>query len=176
MVDTPFGKVGGLNCWEHSQTLLRYYEYAQDVDIHVASWPLIWDEPDPKDLPDWQYHITGEMNARISQVMAMEGATFVIVSTQILTDESREKCQLKDFKYARQGPGGGFSRLYGPDAAELVKPLDPGDEHSDVSWSSSEPGQESTSSTESFSVNAEPPAACSMKHSMDEVVFAASVS
>lgn len=128
MVDTPFGKVGGLNCWEHSQTLLRYYEYAQDVDIHVASWPLTWDEPDPKDLPGWQYHITGEMNARISQVMAMEGATFVIVSTQILTDESREKCQLKDFKYARQGPGGGFSRLYGPDAAELVKPLDPGEE------------------------------------------------
>ena len=60
--------------------------------------------------------------------MAMEGATFVIVSTQILKDEtSRERCQLKDFKYAR-APGGGFSRIFGPDGAELVKHMEPGEE------------------------------------------------
>jgi len=33
VVDTPFGKVGGLNCWEHLQPLLRYYEYCQGVQI-----------------------------------------------------------------------------------------------------------------------------------------------
>lgn len=126
VVPTQFGNVGGLNCWEHSQTLLRYYEYAQDVDIHVASWPLIWEMPDENEMK-WQYHITGEMNARLSQVMAMEGATFVMVCTQILTEKSREKCQLKDFVYAKT-PGGGFSRIFGPDGGELVKPLGPGEE------------------------------------------------
>ncbi|KAI5358806.1 putative nitrilase/cyanide hydratase, carbon-nitrogen hydrolase [Septoria linicola] len=124
VVPSAFGKIGGLNCWEHSQTLLRYYEYAQDVDIHVASWPLIWDEQ----VPGWQYHITSEMNARLSQVMAMEGATFVILSSQILKNESgRERCQLVGFKYAKT-PGGGFSRIFGPDGQELVKHLDPGEE------------------------------------------------
>jgi nitrilase len=126
VVPTPFGNVGGLNCWEHSQTLLRYYEYAQDVDIHIASWPLIWEMP-PKDEMDWQYHITGEMNARLSQTMAMEGATFVILSTQILTEKNRARCQLQNFKYATT-PGGGFSRIFGPDGGELVTPLPPGEE------------------------------------------------
>ena len=49
VVDTPFGKVGGLNCWEHIQPLLRYYEYSQGVEIHVAGWPPIWNQP--KDIP-----------------------------------------------------------------------------------------------------------------------------
>ena len=49
MVDTPFGKVGGLNCWEHIQPLLRYYEYSQGVEIHVAGWPAFWNPP--KDTP-----------------------------------------------------------------------------------------------------------------------------
>ncbi|RDW87944.1 putative aliphatic nitrilase protein [Coleophoma crateriformis] len=127
VVDTPFGKVGGLNCWEHSQTLLRYYEYAQDVDIHVASWPLIWEVPEPEEEFDWLYHITPTMSSRISQVMAMEGACFVMVCTQILTEKNREKNQLKDFVYAKT-PSGGFSMIFGPDAAELCKPLDPGEE------------------------------------------------
>ncbi|TPX13574.1 uncharacterized protein E0L32_006045 [Thyridium curvatum] len=125
VVETPFGKVGGLNCWEHSQTLLRYYEYAQDVDIHVASWPLIWDMPD--DGMPWLYHITPTMSQRISQVMAMEGACFVMVCTQILTEKNREKNRLQGFGYART-PSGGFTMIYGPDATELCKPLDPGEE------------------------------------------------
>ncbi|KAF2793030.1 carbon-nitrogen hydrolase [Melanomma pulvis-pyrius CBS 109.77] len=125
VVNTPFGKVGGLNCWEHSQTLLRYYEYAQDVDIHVASWPLIWDMPD--NGMEWLYHITPTMSQRISQVMAMEGACFVMVCTQVLTEKNREKTRLQDFGYART-PSGGFTMIYGPDAAELCKPLDPGEE------------------------------------------------
>jgi nitrilase len=29
VVDTPYGKLGALNCWENLQPLLRYNEYAQ---------------------------------------------------------------------------------------------------------------------------------------------------
>jgi nitrilase len=36
VVPSPFGKIGALNCWEHLQPLLRYYEYSQGVQIHVA--------------------------------------------------------------------------------------------------------------------------------------------
>ena len=39
-VKTPFGKVSGLNCWEHSQLLLRYYTYWQDT-----SWSMTMQKP-----------------------------------------------------------------------------------------------------------------------------------
>jgi nitrilase len=93
VVDTPFGKVGGLNCWEHLQPLLRYYEYAQGVQIHVASWPAEFCMPDPKELA-WQYHETGEASYRASQFMAIEGQTFVVVASQVLTEKNVEKNNL----------------------------------------------------------------------------------
>ncbi|KAB2571463.1 Nitrilase [Lasiodiplodia theobromae] len=132
VVPTPFGRVGGLNCWEHSQPLLRYYEYAQDVDIHVASWPLIWGIPPTQNASapskeKWPWHITPEASQRLSQVMAIEGACFVLIASQILTEPNRERTKLKEFAYA-QTPGGGFSMIYGPDGSELVKPLGAGEE------------------------------------------------
>lgn len=90
VVDSPFGKIGGLNCWEHLQPLLRYYEYTQGVQIHISSWPSIFSMPDPEKIT-WLYHETGEANNRISQNMAIEGATFVICSSQILTEKGLEK-------------------------------------------------------------------------------------
>lgn len=38
-VETPFGKLGGLICWEHSMDLARYALAAQGEQIHVAVWP-----------------------------------------------------------------------------------------------------------------------------------------
>jgi nitrilase len=36
VVDTPFGRVGGLICWENYMPLARFYQYAQGVDLWVA--------------------------------------------------------------------------------------------------------------------------------------------
>jgi nitrilase len=49
VVDIPgVGKVGGLNCWEHTQPLLRYHTYFQGEEFHIAAWPPMfkheWDE------------------------------------------------------------------------------------------------------------------------------------
>ena len=93
VVPSPFGKIGGLNCWEHLQPLLRYYEYAQGVQIHVASWPAEFEMPDPKKLA-WQYHETGEASYRASQFFAIEGQAFVLVASQILTEKNLEKNNL----------------------------------------------------------------------------------
>jgi aliphatic nitrilase len=38
-IETPFGKLGGLICWEHSMDLARYALAAQGEQIHVAAWP-----------------------------------------------------------------------------------------------------------------------------------------
>ncbi|KAH6950069.1 hypothetical protein HG530_001228 [Fusarium avenaceum] len=120
VAETKFGKVAGLNCWEHTQTLLRYYEYSQDVDIHVSSWPSIF----PQNNPDWPYHITPECCKAFSHVVSMEGACFVLLASQILTEENLEKANVKGFDYTKNG-GGGFSMIFSPFGKELVKPLDP---------------------------------------------------
>ncbi|VUC35673.1 unnamed protein product [Clonostachys rosea] len=128
----PDVNVGGLNCWEHTQTLLRYYEYEQNVDLHIASWPPLWPTPEKDGKPDpaWPSHITDEMCLRFSQIVALEGACFVAVATQVLTKESRKKCRVDSFEYATNHGenGGGFSMIYNPWGQELVERLDPSEE------------------------------------------------
>jgi nitrilase len=94
VVDTPFGKVGGLNCWEHLQPLLRYYEYSQGVQIHVAAWPPMF--PDPKGIK-WPYHETDVANSLASQFLAIEGQAFVLVATQVVKAESVSKLNMEGF-------------------------------------------------------------------------------
>ncbi|KAK5989821.1 Nitrilase [Cladobotryum mycophilum] len=126
VVDTPVGRVGGLNCWEHLQPLLKYYEYTQGVQIHVSSWPPIFELPDPNKI-EWLYHNTGEASYRISQMMAIEGATFVIASSQIITEKNLEKNLLVG-NPVTNAPGGGFSMIFGPDGKPLCDPVGAGEE------------------------------------------------
>lgn len=127
VVPTQFGRVGGLNCWEHLQPLLRYYEYSQGVEIHIAGWPPFWNNKS-KDGPQLPYHTTAECEARACQFMAVEGACFVLVCSQVLTSEdNKDKNMMKESAFA-EVPGGGFSMIYGPDGGPLVEPMDPGTE------------------------------------------------
>ncbi|KAF2114461.1 putative nitrilase [Lophiotrema nucula] len=126
VVDSPFGRIGGLNCWEHLQPLLRYYEYSQGVQIHVASWPAEFEMPDPEKQP-WLYHETGEASYRASQFMAIEGQTFVLVASQIITEENLEKNNLLG-NHVTKTPGGGFSMIFGPDGKSLCEPVGVGEE------------------------------------------------
>ena len=41
--DTPFGRLGGLTCWENYMPLARYAMYAKGVDVYVAP---TWDNSD----------------------------------------------------------------------------------------------------------------------------------
>ena len=41
--DTPFGRLGGLTCWENYMPLARYALYAQGIDVYVAP---TWDNSD----------------------------------------------------------------------------------------------------------------------------------
>ncbi|KAJ5291996.1 nitrilase [Penicillium angulare] len=124
VVDSPFGKIGGLNCWEHLQPLLRYYEYSQGVQIHVASWPAEFEMPDPAKI-SWLYHETGEASSRASQFMAIEGQCFVLVASQILTEENLDKNNLTGNPVTKT-PGGGFSMIFGPDGKPLCEPIEAG--------------------------------------------------
>ncbi|KAF5579912.1 aliphatic nitrilase [Fusarium subglutinans] len=126
VVDSKFGKVGALNCWEHLQLLLRYNEYAQGVQIHIASWLAEFEMLDPEKIA-WLYHETGEASYRASQFMAIEGATFVAVASQVLTEKNLERNGLTGNPVTKT-PGGGFSMIFGPDGKPLAEPIGDGEE------------------------------------------------
>ncbi|KAH7239566.1 hypothetical protein MRS44_015075 [Fusarium solani] len=123
VVPSKFGRIGGLNCWEHSQPLLRYYEYSQDVDIHISSWPSIF----PQHNPGWPYHIVPETCKNFSNILSQEGACFVVLASQILTEKSKEAANIQGYAYTEKS-GGGFSTIFSPFGQELVEPLKPDEE------------------------------------------------
>jgi nitrilase len=59
--------------------------------------------------------------------MAMEGACFVLVCTQVLTEENKEKTKMVGVPFAK-APGGGFAMIFGPDGAPLCEALGDGEE------------------------------------------------
>ena len=60
-----------------------------------------------------------------TQTVAMDCATFVLVCTQMLTADNRDKTKLNNSPFVEL-PGGGFAMIYGTDGAPLVVP--PGEE------------------------------------------------
>ncbi|GGG02973.1 carbon-nitrogen hydrolase family protein [Paenibacillus abyssi] len=71
VIDTPFGRIGGLICWENYMPLARMAMYAKGIDI------LITPTADARDT--WQSTL---------QHIALEGRCFVLSSNQFVKKES----------------------------------------------------------------------------------------
>lgn len=69
-MNTPFGRLGGLICWEHWMPLARAALHARRETVHVAQWPMV-----------------KEMNLVASRHYAFEGRCFVLASGAVLTRE-----------------------------------------------------------------------------------------
>ncbi|HET9056924.1 MAG TPA: carbon-nitrogen hydrolase family protein [Chitinophagaceae bacterium] len=66
-VDTKWGKVGGLICWEHWMPLSRQVLHNENEIIHIALWPTVH-----------------EMHQIASRHYAFEGRCFVVAAGQIM--------------------------------------------------------------------------------------------
>jgi nitrilase len=122
VVDTPLGRVGALNCWEHLQPLVKMAMYAQHEEIHVASWPSL------SIYRDMAYALGPEVNNAASMIYAVEGGCFVLAPCAVISQEMFDMlCDTPhkaDLLNPRGGkPGGGFSVIYGPDGRALCEPL-----------------------------------------------------
>jgi nitrilase len=125
VVDTPFGRVGGLNCWENIQPINRQGMFQLGEQIHVASWPSFGMFKGMRQA----FCLSAEANLNESASYAMEGGCFVLAANSIIDEASLDRitmgnAALRQVVFA----GGGAAAVYGPDGYRLTAPID---EHTD---------------------------------------------
>jgi len=121
VVQTPYGRLGALNCWEHIQPALKAHFYSQLPQLFVGGWWPAF----PPGTGDCPYIVTGEASAKMTQMVAMEGGCFGLTACQVVSEEGAKIMKMTGFPWFKF-PGGGFSVIYGPDGSELTERIDPG--------------------------------------------------
>ncbi len=104
LLQTQLGRLGGLICWEHQMTLVKYALYAQGEQVHCAQWPAFSSQNEHIDFGMRQY--------------AFEGACFVVSSCGIVPNGK----QPKELAGLTRAANGG-SAIVGPNGAYLAGPI-----------------------------------------------------
>jgi nitrilase len=107
--DTPFGRLGGLTCWENYMPLARYAMYSQGIDVWCA--------------PTWD---SGDMWVATLRHIAKEGRVYVIGVAPLLRGSDVPKDVPGSGKLWRgknDWMSRGFSTIVGPDGEILAGPL-----------------------------------------------------
>ncbi|KAL0570058.1 hypothetical protein V5O48_011900 [Marasmius crinis-equi] len=123
VIQTPYGRVGSLNCWEHIQPWLKTHFYSQHPQIFVGGWWPAF----PPGTGGSPYIVSGEASSRMTQSVSMEGGCFGLVCCQVVSEAGAEKMKMTGFPWFKF-PGGGFTTIYGPDGSALTAPIDDGEE------------------------------------------------
>jgi nitrilase len=114
-IDTPWGRLGGLICGEHSNTLARFALIAMRERFHVGSWPANFARGHAAALYE-----TKNINARAH---SLEGNLLVINAAGVLNDEIKAiLCDSEDKVGIFESNGGG-SAIVGPLGQYLAGPL-----------------------------------------------------
>ncbi|TKJ29438.1 MAG: nitrilase [Chloroflexi bacterium B3_Chlor] len=120
VVETEYGNVGGLICWEHWMPLARAAMHAQGEAIHVAQWPSVHD-----------------LHQVASRHYAFEGQCFVIAAGSVLSKgeiiegfHSLGPPDSEALELLKALPGDddklimkGGSAVIGPDSKYIVEPV-----------------------------------------------------
>jgi len=77
--ERPYGRISGLNCWEHNMVLPGYVLMSQGTQIHIAAWPGA--EPKAPATPDpmWSRQLL------LSRAFASQAAAYVILAGGMLS-------------------------------------------------------------------------------------------
>ncbi len=67
-----YGRISGLNCWEHNMVLPGYALMAEGTQIHVAAWPGREPAAPPAGIPLWPRQLL------LSRAFASQGGCYVI--------------------------------------------------------------------------------------------------
>ncbi len=111
--ERPYGRLSGLNCWEHNIMLPGFSLIAQGTQIHVAAWPGREPETAPSD-PVWSRQIL------LSRAFASQAGAYVIAPAGLrLTEHVPERFRpLSAFEHTGQ------SAIIDPRGEIIAGPLD----------------------------------------------------
>ena len=76
--ERDYGRISGLNCWEHNMVLPGYALMSQGTQIHVAAWPGVEPPEMPPLLP------LGTRQLLLSRAFASQAAAYVILTGGLL--------------------------------------------------------------------------------------------
>ncbi len=97
--ERPYGRISGLNCWEHRMLLPGYALMALGTQIHVATWPFSW-------------HLDPDLNKAplLSQAFAAQGGCYVIATSALMRPEDVQEAyrdlaisRIDEWSSAKQG-------------------------------------------------------------------------
>ncbi len=114
--DTPLGKIGGLNCWEHLQPLTRYAMYSLGQQIHVAAWPAF------SLYRKYAFALGAVASVGATRHYALEGGCFALMAVSLISKEMLERLADTPERADLIEIGGGASQIFGPDGATLAGP------------------------------------------------------
>jgi len=76
-----YGRISGLNCWEHNMVLPGYALMAGGTNIHVAAWPGREGKAPPSPDPMWPRQLL------LSRAFASQAGAYVILAGGLLSKE-----------------------------------------------------------------------------------------
>lgn len=115
--DTEIGRLGSLCCWEHINPLNKFAMYAQNEQIHIASWPSF------SIYLGAAFALGPELNSALSQVYAAEGQCFVLAACGLISPEMQDIiCDTPEKKELLR-LGGGHAMIFGPDGKPMCDPI-----------------------------------------------------
>jgi nitrilase len=116
VLDTPYGKLGGLICWEHTMDLARYALTTMGEQIHVAAWPAV-----SAITHDPASSIFDSISEAAAKHHALAGQTFVI-NVQSRVDEDVVNRLGLSGQPDMIRVGGGWTAIVGPDGQIIAGP------------------------------------------------------
>ena len=107
--DTPVGRLGGLNCFEHQMAPARIALSSMNIQVHVAAWP-------------GHAFLDGIIDAS-TRHLAHENACFVVVAREIMSPERVPANMPISGDAAGHWQGHGGSAIIAPGGQYLVEPV-----------------------------------------------------
>lgn len=117
VVETPIGRIGGLNCWEHLQPLSKYAMYSMNEQIHIAAWPAL------SIYNGTAYALGAEANMAASRTYALEGQAYVLAVTSICDQNVINRLCTDPERAKLLELGGGTTMIFAPSGATHAGPL-----------------------------------------------------
>jgi aliphatic nitrilase len=116
VLDTPFGRLGGLICFEHTMDLNRYALTAMGEQIHIAAWPAISalsHDPNSSNFDNF--------SETAAKYHAMAAQTYVINVQSCIDQATLDRLGFAD-EPEMMRRGGGWTAIIGPDAQFVAGP------------------------------------------------------